>query len=71
MLNGMLQWLVSLAVVTELVAICLDSRELSAVAGVAFVTAFLAGAGRLQGYARMLLVMALLILGGLRLARAR
>lgn len=61
----MLQWLVSLAVVTELVAICLDSRELSAVAGVAFVTAFLAGAGRLQGYARMLLVMALLILGGL------
>lgn len=60
----MLQWLVSLAVVTELVAICLESRELSAVAGVMFVSAFLAGAGRLQGYARMLLVIALLVLGG-------
>src|SRR6056297_210325 len=64
-MSAMLQWLVSLAVVTELVAICLENRELSALAGVLFVTAFLAGAGRLQGYARMLLVIALLVLGGL------
>ncbi len=60
----MLQWLVSMAVVVELVAICLESRELSAVAGGMFVSAFLAGAGRLQGYARILLVIALLVLGG-------
>lgn len=64
-MSGVLQWLVSLAVVTELVAICLEHRQLSAVAGLMFVTAFLVGAGRLQGYARMLLVVALLVLGGL------
>ena len=61
----MLQWLVSLAVVTELVAICLEHRQLSALAGLMFVTAFLVGAGRLQGYARMLLVVALVVLAGL------
>lgn len=64
-MSGVLQWLVSLAVVTELVAICLEHRQLSALAGMMFVTAFLVGAGRLQGYARMLLVVALLVLGGL------
>jgi hypothetical protein len=64
-MSGMLQWLVSLAVVTELVAICLGLRELSALAGVMFVAAFLAGAARLQGYARMLLVVALVVLAGL------
>ena len=61
-MSGILQWLVSLAVVTELVAICLALRELSALAGVMFICAFLAGAGRLQGYARMLLVIALVVL---------
>jgi len=61
----MLKWLVSLAVVTELVAICLGHRELSAFAGVMFVGAFLLGigAGHLQGYARVLLVIALAVLG--------
>lgn len=65
MLGGVLQWLVSLAVVAELVAICLESRQLSALAGVMFVIAFLAGVQRLQGYARMLLVIALVLLAGL------
>ncbi len=64
-MTSILQWLVSLAVVTELVAICLGHRELSALAGIMFVSAFLAGAGRLQGYARMLLVIALVVLGAL------
>jgi len=44
-----MQWLVSLAVLTEIVAICLGNRELSAFAGGIFVVAaFLMGAGRLQ-----------------------
>ncbi|WP_417565206.1 hypothetical protein [Marinobacter sp.] len=64
-MSSILQWLVSLAVVTELVAICLGQRELSALAGTMFVVAFLAGAGRLQAYARMLLVIALVVLGAL------
>ncbi|MGF2735691.1 hypothetical protein [Marinobacter sp. DUT-1] len=64
-MNAILQWLVSMAVLTELVAICLGNRELSAFAGGIFVAAFLIGAGRLQGYARMLLVLSLAVLGGL------
>lgn len=64
-MSSILQWLVSLAVVTELVAICLDYRELSALAGVVFVSTFLVGAGRLHSYARILLVIALVVLGGL------
>lgn len=64
-MNTLLKWLVSLAVVTELVAICLEHRQLSALAGLMFVTAFLAGARRLQGYTRVLLVVALLVLSGL------
>lgn len=67
-MSSILQWLVSLAVVTELVAICLGHRELSALAGIMFVSVFLAGAGRMQGYARMLLVIALVVLGGLAFA---
>lgn len=59
-----LQWLVSLAVLSELLAICLGSRELSAFAGAMFVAAFLLGAGRLHGYARMLLVVSLATLLG-------
>ena len=64
-MSGLLQWLVALAVVTELVAICLDHQQLSALAGLMFITAFLLGTGRLQGYARILLVVALAVLAGL------
>lgn len=60
-----LQRLLSLAVLAELVAVCLGHRGLSAFAGAAFVTVFVVGAGRLQGYARMLLVVALAVLAGL------
>ncbi|MCG7200534.1 hypothetical protein MD273_12445 [Marinobacter pelagius] len=64
-MNGILKWLMSLAVLTELVAICLGHRGLSAFAGLMFVSAFLAGARRLQGYSRMLLLVALAVLVGL------
>ncbi|MBU2955021.1 hypothetical protein [Marinobacter sp. F3R08] len=64
-MSDILKWLVSLAVVTELVAICLGHRELSALAGVMFVCAFVAGAGRLQVYARTLLAIALIVAAGL------
>lgn len=64
-MSGILQWLVSLAVLTELVAICIGHPWLSVVAGCLFVAVFLAGSGALQGYARMLLLLSLVVLGGL------
>ncbi len=64
-MSGVLQWLVSLAVLTELVAICLGTQWLSAFAGCLFVAVFLAGGGGLQVYARMLFLLSLAVLGGL------
>ncbi|MBD3641544.1 MAG: hypothetical protein HUJ18_11175 [Marinobacter sp.] len=64
-MSGILQGFVSLAVLTELVAICLGHQWLSAFAGCLFVAVFIAGAGGLQAYARMLFLLSLAVLGGL------
>ncbi|MBQ0833447.1 hypothetical protein [Marinobacter sp.] len=55
------RWLLSLAVLIELAAICLSSTQLSAIAGALFIFCFLWAGSRLQGYSRMLLLVSLAI----------
>ena len=56
-MNGTLRWLLACAVVMELVAICLQSKALSASAGLVFILVFVLGAMRLQVYARALFLL--------------
>jgi fucose 4-O-acetylase-like acetyltransferase len=53
------RWLLSLAVLLELVAICLSNTALSAVAGLLFVVCFLRAGRRLQTYPLILLLVSL------------
>ncbi|MGO1461564.1 MAG: hypothetical protein ACTHYN_04385 [Marinobacter sp.] len=53
------RWLLPLAVLLELVAMCMSSTELGALAGVLFVFCFLWAGGRLQAYSRVLLLLSL------------
>lgn len=55
------RWLLPVAVLLELVAMCLSSTELSAVAGVVFVFCFLWAGSRLQVYSRILLLISLAV----------
>lgn len=67
-MTGVERWLLPIAVVLELVAMCAASKTLSAVAGVLFLVGFLAAGGRLHRYARVLLVVALVVTAGLAYA---
>ncbi|KRW81684.1 hypothetical protein [Marinobacter sp. P4B1] len=64
-MNGTLRWLLACAVVMELVAICLQSKALSASAGLVFILVFVLGAMRLQVYARTLFLLSLTFSAGL------
>ncbi|WP_323750210.1 hypothetical protein [Marinobacter sp.] len=64
-MNGTLRWLLASAVVMELGAICLQSKPLSAFAGLVFVLVFLVGSMRLQVYARTLFLLSLALSIGL------
>ena len=55
------RWLLPVAVLLELVAMCLSSTELSAVAGVVFVFCFLWAGSRLQVYSCTLLLISLAV----------
>ncbi|MBS8240202.1 hypothetical protein DYI22_06755 [Marinobacter lipolyticus] len=64
----MSRFLVPVAVLMELVALCIDSPGLSAASGVLFLLYFLAILGRLQAYARYLFLVSVLLVGYLALA---
>lgn len=64
-MTGVQAWLLAAAVLLELVAMCLDSQPVSAVAGVMFLLGFLLAGRRLQSYARGLLLVALAVTAGL------
>ncbi|MBW4935267.1 hypothetical protein [Marinobacter sp. F4206] len=55
------RWLLPIAVTLELVAMCIASPPLGALAGVLFLVSFLLAGGRLQGYSRVLLLVALAV----------
>lgn len=55
-MNAVDRWLLSLAVLLELVAICLSNGQLSAIAGVLFIVCFVSAGNRLQAYSRILLL---------------
>ncbi|MDF0751655.1 hypothetical protein NLU14_15610 [Marinobacter sp. 71-i] len=59
----MSRFLVPVAVLLELVALCLSSPHLSALAGVLFVLYFVRSLGRLQPYSRSLFLISLLVIG--------
>ncbi|WP_166261784.1 hypothetical protein [Marinobacter salicampi] len=62
------RFLVPVAVLLELVALCLASSWLSVLAGVLFLFCFLTSLGSLQVYSRYLLVVSVLVVGALSLA---
>lgn len=64
----MSRFLVPVAVLMELVALCIDSPGLSAASGVLFLLYFLAILGRLQACARYLFLVSVLLVGYLALA---
>jgi hypothetical protein len=55
------RWLLTLAVLIELVALCVSSTWLSAISGVLFIGCFLWAGDHLQTYARMLLLISLAV----------
>ena len=55
------RWLLTLAVLIELVALCVSSTWLSAISGVLFIGCFLWAGDHLQTYARMLLLVSLAV----------
>lgn len=63
----MSRFLVPVAVLLELVALCIDESRLSALAGVLFLGYFLAALGSLQLYSRCLLLICIAVIAGLAL----
>lgn len=57
------RWLLPLAVLAQLIAICISSSQLSAIAGLLFIFCFLWAGSRLQGYSRILLLVSLAVTG--------
>jgi len=60
-MNAAGRWLLTLAVLIELVALCVSSTWLSAISGVLFIGCFLWAGDHLQTYARMLLLVSLAV----------
>lgn len=64
----MSRFLVPVAVLLELVALCLPSLSLSALSGILFLVYFLTELGRLQAYSRYLFLLSALLVAALALA---
>lgn len=64
----MSRFLVPVAVLLELVALCLPSPSLSALSGILFLVYFLTELGRLQAYSRYLFLLSALLVAALALA---
>ncbi|MCM0614092.1 hypothetical protein KFJ24_16510 [Marinobacter sediminum] len=60
-MSAVVRWLLPVAVLLELVAMCASNKPLSAVAGVLFLGCFLLAGRRLQGYSRALLLASLVV----------
>lgn len=56
------RWLLSLAVLIELVALCLSSKLLGAIAGVGFIFCFLLAYSQIQSYSRIILLVSLTVM---------
>lgn len=56
------RWLLSFAVLIELVALCLSSKLLGAIAGVVFIFCFLLAYGQMQSYSRIILLVSLTVM---------
>ena len=63
----MSRFLVPVAVLLELVALCLPSPSLSALSGILFLVYFLTELGRLQAYSRYLFLLSALLVAALAL----
>ncbi|AOY89235.1 hypothetical protein BKP64_14245 [Marinobacter salinus] len=64
-MSAAVRWLLPLAVVLELVAMCASNKPLSAAAGLLFLCCFLMAGSRLQAYSRALLLVSLVVTGWL------
>ena len=56
------RWLLSFAVLLELVALCLSSKLLGAIAGAGFIFCFLLAYGQIQSYSRIILLVSLTVM---------